>query len=97
MVSGERERVVTTGVIRIVLDHLTADPFSEDPVARLACGLANRFHGEERLHPVIRTWQRPTLLHEIFQHHVRTIALTGAQEVLSLQFLQSWRDERLST
>src|SRR6476661_8482269 len=96
MVSSESERVVTTRVVRIVLDHLPTDPFSEDPVARVPCCLSDDFHGEERLHPVVRTWQRPNLLHEIFQHRVRTIALTSTQEVLPLQFLQSRRDERLS-
>ena len=71
-----------------------ADPFGERPVAGLASGSADRFHGEERLHPVI--WPGNA---RIFFTKSSSVACARSRcrraTGIALQLLQSWRDECL--
>src|SRR5436189_5999831 len=97
LLEGERERKVTAGVILIVINNLPADPFREWPIVSVARRPADRFHGEERLHPVVGPRQRANLVDEVVECSVRTIALAAAQQILPLEFLKGWCDQRLAT
>src|SRR5688572_23988524 len=96
MLGDQRERVVSSGVIGVVLEHQLGHARGEGPVASLPGRTSERFETKERLGPRVRAWQRAPFPRRVLHRLAALLALRRSQAEFSLQRLERNDGERLT-